>query len=83
MTTRTDERSRCSMSGSAMMALTMAGASQTVVTRERSSSSTTAGRVEGPMDDGRGAGGDERGRREVERADVVERTAGQPEVGAR
>ena len=42
MITRTDERSRCSMSGSAMIALTMAGASQTVVTRERSSSSTTA-----------------------------------------
>ena len=42
MTTRTDDRSRSSMSGRAMMALTMAGASHTVVTRERSSSSTTA-----------------------------------------
>ena len=42
MTTRTDDRSRCSMSGSAMIALTMAGASHTVVTRDRSSSSTTS-----------------------------------------
>ena len=42
MITRTDDRSRCSMSGRAMMALTMAGASHTVVTRDRSSSSTTA-----------------------------------------
>ena len=42
MTTRTDDRSRCSMSGRAMIALTMAGASHTVVTRERSISSTTA-----------------------------------------
>ena len=42
MITRTDERSRCSMPGSAMIALTIAGASHTVVTRERSSSSTTA-----------------------------------------
>ena len=42
MITRTDDRSRASMSGSAMMALTMAGASHTVVTRDRSSSSTTA-----------------------------------------
>ena len=42
MTTRTDERSRCSISGRAMIALTMAGASHTVVTRERSISSTTS-----------------------------------------
>ena len=42
MITRTDDRSRCSTSGSAMIALTIAGASHTVVTRERSSSSTTA-----------------------------------------
>ena len=42
MTTRTDDRSRCSMSGRAMIALTMAGASHTVVTRERSISSTTS-----------------------------------------
>ena len=42
MTNRTDERSRCSMSGSAMIALTIAGASHTVVTRDRSISSTTA-----------------------------------------
>ena len=42
MMTRTDDRSRCSTSGSAMMALTMAGASHTVLARERSSSSTTA-----------------------------------------
>ncbi len=42
MMTRTDDRSRWSMSGRAMMALTMAGASQTVVTRDCSSSSTTA-----------------------------------------
>ena len=41
MITRTDDRSRCSTSGRAMMALTMAGASHTVVA-ERSSSSTTA-----------------------------------------
>ncbi len=42
MTNRTDERSRCSMSGSAMIALTIAGASHTVVTRDRSISSTTS-----------------------------------------
>ena len=42
MTTRTDERSRRSMSGRARIALTMAGASHTVDTRDRSSSSTTA-----------------------------------------
>ncbi len=42
MIRRTDERSRRSMSGSAMIALTIAGASQTVVTRDRSTSSTTA-----------------------------------------
>ena len=42
MITRTDDRSRASTSGRAMMALTMAGASHTVVTRDRSSSSTTA-----------------------------------------
>ena len=42
ITTRTDDRSRRSMSGNAMIALTMAGASQTVVTLERSTSSTTA-----------------------------------------
>ena len=42
MMTRTDDRSRCSTSGSAMIALTIAGASHTVVTRDRSSSSTTA-----------------------------------------
>ena len=42
MITRTEERSRPSMSGTAMMALTMAGASQTAVTLERSNSSTTA-----------------------------------------
>src|SRR5665213_1712123 len=39
---RTDDRSLPSMSGRAMIALTMAGASHTVVTRDRSSSSTTA-----------------------------------------
>ena len=42
MITRTDDRSRRSTSGSAMIALTIAGASHTVVTRDRSSSSTTA-----------------------------------------
>ena len=42
MISRTEDRSRCSMSGRAMMALTMAGASHTVVTRDRSSSSTTS-----------------------------------------
>ena len=41
MIRRTDDRSRCSMSGSAMIALTMAGASHTVLTRDRSISSTT------------------------------------------
>ena len=43
MSNRTDDRSRCSMSGRLMIALTMAGASQTVLTRDRSISSTTAG----------------------------------------
>ena len=43
MSNRTDDRSRRSMSGRLMIALTMAGASQTVLTRDRSISSTTAG----------------------------------------
>ena len=55
MTTRTDDRSRCSMSGNAMIALTIAGASHTVVTRDRSSSSTTSAGVERTMDDRRRA----------------------------
>ena len=42
MMRRTDDRSRSSTPGRAMMAFTIAGASHTVVTRERSSSSTTA-----------------------------------------
>ena len=42
ITRRTDDRSRCSMSGSAMIAFTIAGASHTVVTRDRSISSTTS-----------------------------------------
>ena len=65
-----------------MIALTIAGASHTVVTRDRSISSTTVGRVEHAMDDRRRARGDERRGREVERADVVQRPAREPEVGA-
>ena len=42
MIKRTDDRSRSSMSGTAMIALTIAGANHTVVTRDRSSSSTTS-----------------------------------------
>ena len=71
------------MPGSAMIALTMAGASHTVVTRDRSISSTTADASNDTVDDGRRTGGDQRGRREVERADVVQRSAGQSEIGAR
>ena len=83
MITRTDDRSRSSTPGSARIAFTIAGASHTVVTRDRSISSTTAAAsnarwmiVVAPtamsvvVD-------------EVERADVVERAAGEPEVGAR
>ena len=83
MITRTDERSRRSTSGSAMIALTIAGASQTVVTLDRSSSSTTARRVEDPVDDRGGTRGDERRRGQVERPDVVERPAGQTQVRVR
>ena len=83
MTTRTDDRSRCSMPGNAMIALTIAGASHTVVTRDRSISSTTAAASNVGMDDRRRPRRDQRGGREVERADVVERPAGQAEVGAR
>ena len=50
--------------------------------RERSSSSTTAAGVELAVDDRGRPRRDQRGRREVERADVVQRTAGEPEVGA-
>ena len=79
MTSRTDERSRSSMSGSAMIALTIAGASHTTVTRDRSISSTTSRRVEHAMDDRGRAGRDERRGGEVERADVIQRPAREPD----
>ena len=82
MITRTDDRSRCSMSGSAMIALTMAGASHTVVHPRPLELVDHRGGVEGPVDDRRRPRRDQRGGREVERADVVERPAGQAEVGA-
>ncbi len=82
MTRRTDDRSRSSMPGKAMMALTIAGASQTTVTRERSISSTTAAASNDAVDDGRRPGGDERCGRQIERADVVERAAREAEIRA-
>ena len=82
MITRTDDRSRCSTSGSAMIALTIAGASHTVVTRERSSSSTTAAASKARWMITVRAGRDERRGREVERTDVVQRPAGEAEVVA-
>ena len=82
MITRTDERSRCSMPGTSRIALTIAGAAHTVVTRDRSISSTTAAAsntrwmiVVAPDRDHRR--GDE-----VERADVVQRAAREADVGA-
>jgi hypothetical protein len=69
------------MPGSARIAFTIAGASHTV-TRDRSISSTTA-RVEDAVDDRRRARRDQRGGGEVERADVVQRAAREPEVVAR
>ena len=42
MITRTEDKSRLSTSGNAMIAFTIAGASHTVVTLDRSISSTTA-----------------------------------------
>ncbi len=83
MITRTDDRSRCSMSGSAMIALTIAGRQPHGGHPRSLELVDDGGGVEGTVDDRRRAGGDQRRGREVERADVVERPAGQPEVGAR
>ena len=69
--------------GHARIAPTIAGAGHTVVTRDRSISSTTARGVEHAMDDRRRADRDQRGGDEVERADVIQRPAGEAEVGAR
>ena len=82
MTTRTDERSRCSMSGSARIALTIAGASHTRGHARPLDLVDDRGRVEHAMDDRGRARRDHRGGVEVERADVVERPAREPEIGA-
>ena len=82
MTNRTDERSRCSMSGSAMIALHHRRARPHGGHARPLDLVDDLGRVEHTVDDRRRARRDQRGRREVERADVVQRSAGEPEVGA-
>ena len=83
MITRTEDRSRCSMSGQRH---------DRVDHRRRQPHRghpraldlvDHGGGVERPVDDRRAAGGDQRRGREVERADVVERTAREAEVVAR
>ena len=83
MITRTDDRSRSSMPGWSSTARSIAGAIHTVVTLDRSISSTTVRRVERAMDDRGRADRDHRRRDEVERADVVQRPARQADVARR
>ena len=65
------------------MALTMAGASHTVDTRERSSSSTTAAASNVRWMIVVAPAGDERGRREIERPHVIQRPAREAQVRVR
>ena len=71
------------MPGTSRIARTIAGAAHTVVTRDRSISSTTRSASNTRWMIGRRADRDHRGGDEVERADVVQRPAGEADVGAR
>ena len=83
MITRTDDRSRPSMPGWSSTARSIAGAIHTVVTLDRSISSTTSRGVERAVDDRRRADRDHRGGDEIEGADVVQRPAREPDVARR
>ena len=83
MITRTDDRSRSSMPGWSSTARSIAGAIHTVVTLDRSISSTTCAASNVRWMIGGRTRRDHRGRDEVERADVVQRPAGEADVARR
>ena len=80
MITRTDDRSRWSNVGQRHDGVHH-GRSQPHSGHPRSLQLVDdVGCIERAMDDGRGASGNEGGRREIERADVIRWPAGQPDI---